>query len=62
MKFRCYKQINSNDCGPSCIKAIAPFYGKNISLSKIRELCNVDQFGTNLLKLSEAANNIILLP
>ncbi len=58
MKFRCYKQINSNDCGPSCIKAIASFYGKNISLSKIRELCNVDQFGTNLLKLSEAANNI----
>lgn len=58
MRFRCYRQISSNDCGPSCLKAIASYYGKTIALRRIIELSKIDQFGVNLLNLREAAEKL----
>lgn len=46
------------DCGPSCIRMIAAFYGKNYSLQKLRQLAHITREGVSLLGLSEAAESI----
>ncbi|WP_245802868.1 cysteine peptidase family C39 domain-containing protein [Cyclobacterium lianum] len=35
--FPFYKQPDAKDCGPTCLRIIAKYYGKLISLQEIRE-------------------------
>lgn len=56
--FPFYKQPDSKDCGPTCLRIIAKHYGKLISLSEIRELSETTRVGSNLMKLSDAAEAI----
>jgi ATP-binding cassette subfamily B protein len=56
--FPVYKQPDSKDCGPTCLRIIAKYYGKLISLQEIREYSETTRSGSNLLKLSEAAEAI----
>ncbi len=46
------------DCGPTCIRMIAAFYGKNYSLQRLRKLAHITREGVSLLGLSEAAEAI----
>lgn len=46
------------DCGPSCLRMIAAFYGKTYSLQRLRELAHISREGVSLLGLSEAAEAI----
>lgn len=46
------------DCGPSCLRMIAAFYGKTYSLQKLRQLAHITREGVSLLGLSEAAEAI----
>lgn len=46
------------DCGPTCIRMIAAFYGKNYSLQRLRQLAHITREGVSLLGLSEAAEAI----
>ena len=46
------------DCGPSCLRMIAAFYGKTYSLQKLRELAHISREGVSLLGLSDAAESI----
>ena len=57
-KFPSYKQTESKDCGPSCIKIIAKHYGKLLSIEKLRTYCETTRQGSNLRTLSEAAELI----
>lgn len=54
-KFPHYKQPDAKDCGPTCLRIIAKHYGKLISLQDIRDLSETTRIGSNLLKLSDAA-------
>ncbi|MFO7825704.1 MAG: peptidase domain-containing ABC transporter [Cyclobacterium sp.] len=56
--FPFYKQPDAKDCGPTCLRIIAKHYGKLISLQEIREYSETTRSGSNLLKLSEAAEAI----
>ncbi len=56
--FPFYRQPDSKDCGPTCLRIIAKHYGKLISLQEIRDLSETTRVGSNLLKLSEAAESI----
>ncbi|MEB2774734.1 peptidase domain-containing ABC transporter [Algoriphagus sp. D3-2-R+10] len=56
--FPFYKQPDSKDCGPTCLRIIAKYYGKRISLEDIRKLSETTRSGSNLLKLSDAAEAI----
>ncbi len=58
MKFPFFKQPDINDCGPTCIKIISKFYGKDISVQKIRSLSESTRAGSNLLGLSNAAESL----
>lgn len=47
-------QQDSTDCGPVCIKMILFYYGKNIHLDDIREICYLSRDGVSFLSISEA--------
>ena len=56
--FPHYHQPDSKDCGPTCIRIIAKFYGKLFPLAFLRELSETIRDGSSLLGLSEAAEHI----
>ena len=56
--FPHYKQPDGKDCGPTCLKIIAKHFGKNISLSQLRQISETTRIGSSLLNLSEAAESI----
>ena len=57
-KFPNYKQADSNDCGPTCIRMIAKHYGKEISGPAIRKHVYRGEKGANLLNLSDSADKL----
>lgn len=58
MKFPFYKQIDMVDCGPTCLKMILKYYGKNVPIEYLREICNNNKMGSSLLDISDAAEKI----
>lgn len=57
-KFPFYKQPDSKDCGPTCLRIIAKYYGKLITLQEIRDLSETTREGSSLLKLSDASESL----
>lgn len=47
MKFKLYRQLEGMDCAPACLQMVANYYGKRISLYKLRDLCNVTRLGVS---------------
>ena len=58
MKFVKYIQHDSMDCGPTCLRMVAKFYGKNYSLQNLRNRCHITREGVSLLGISDAAESI----
>ena len=57
-RFPKYHQVESKDCGPTCLKIIAKHYGNSINIQKIRSLTETTREGSNLLNISDAAEKI----
>jgi ATP-binding cassette subfamily B protein len=57
-KFPTYKQTESKDCGPTCIKIITKHYGKIINTQQLRKLSETTREGSSLLGISEASEQI----
>ncbi|CAD0223415.1 peptidase domain-containing ABC transporter [Chryseobacterium sp. D764] len=57
-KFPFYKQPDTKDCGPTCLRIVSKYYGKSISLQQIRSLSETTREGSSLLGLSDAAENL----
>jgi len=57
-KFPFFKQTESKDCGPTCLKIIAKYYGKVLSIQQLRNYAETTREGSNLLFLSNAAEKI----
>ena len=51
-------QKETFDCGAACLKMIAKFYGKDISLKYLIDICSIGKMGTTLRSLSNAAEAI----
>ncbi|BAY35733.1 ABC transporter ATP-binding protein [Nostoc sp. NIES-2111] len=58
MKYIYVLQHSQEDCGAACIAAIAKYYGRNLTLSRIREVVGTGQFGTTLLGLQRGAQTL----
>lgn len=58
MSFPFYKQLYSNDCGPTCLRIISAYYKKKISSTKLRNLAEINKDGVNLLGIAKAAEHI----
>jgi len=57
-KFPNYIQTESKDCGPTCLKIIAKFYGKILKIQDLRDYTETNRYGSNLLMLGDAAEKI----
>jgi len=57
-KYKFYSQLDSRDCGPTCLRMVAKHYGKSYSLQGLREKCFINRDGVSLLGISEAAEQI----
>lgn len=57
-QFPIYKQRESKDCGPTCIKIVAKYYGKTINTKRLRDLSETTRTGSSLLGLSGAVENM----
>ena len=57
-KFTHYRQADHKDCGPTCLKIIAKYYGKTINIQELRDFSETTREGSNLLFLSDAAEKI----
>lgn len=56
--FPHYPQQESVDCGPSCLRMIAKYYGKVYSAEMLRKRCFISREGVSLLGISDAAESI----
>lgn len=59
MLFPFYKQHDSVDCGPTCLRIVAKHYGRTISLQTLRERTQIGKEGVNLLGIGEVAGTIV---
>ena len=48
-------QMTETDCGPACLAMVLGYYGKNASLSEVRELVGTGRDGASAFELKEAA-------
>lgn len=53
-----YMQLDAMDCGPSCLRMVARFYGKRFSLQHLRGLSHITREGVSMLGISDAAEAI----
>ena len=56
--FPHYIQYDTMDCGPTCLRMVAAFYGKRYSLEGLREKSFITREGVSMLGISEAAEKI----
>ncbi|MCC8200130.1 MAG: peptidase domain-containing ABC transporter [Tannerellaceae bacterium] len=57
-RFPHYTQLDAMDCGPTCLRMIAKYYGRSYSLQTLRERAFITREGVSMLGISEAAETI----
>lgn len=58
MSIKYIRQYDEKDCGPTCLAMISQFYGKRVSIPRLREYAKTDRLGTNLYGLIQAGKRI----
>lgn len=58
MPFPSHIQLDSRDCGPTCLRIVSSYYGKSYSLHNLRERCHISREGVSMLGISDAAESI----
>lgn len=53
--FTTYRQLDSMDCGPTCLKMVFKYHGKQINLENLKRASQIGTTGVSLLGMSEAA-------
>lgn len=54
-QFPLYFQLDAMDCGPTCLRMVAKYYGKSYSLETIRRHSYITREGVSMLGISDAA-------
>ncbi|UGU14468.1 peptidase domain-containing ABC transporter [Sinomicrobium kalidii] len=57
-KFPFYRQLDQMDCGPTCLRMIARYYGRSYSTDFLRRKANITREGVSLGGIAEAAESI----
>jgi ATP-binding cassette subfamily B protein len=58
VKFPDYRQLDTSDCGATCLRMIAKYYGKHYNLDTLKEKCAQRNQGVSMLSISKAAEDI----
>jgi ATP-binding cassette subfamily B protein len=56
--FPSYRQHDAMDCGPTCLRMVAKYYGRRYSLQFLRDRSYIDRQGVSLLGIAYAAESI----
>lgn len=57
-KFPFINQMDQKDCGPTCLRMIAKYYKRNISIEKLRLLSETTREGSSLKNMSDTAEHV----
>ena len=60
--FPHYTQLDAMDCGVTCLRMVAKYYGRSISLDFLRSKTQYGKAGVSLLGLADASETIGLKP
>ena len=58
VEFPGYKQLDQMDCGPTCLKMISEFFGKEYHMDYLRQISFVQKGGATLAGLASALEEI----
>lgn len=56
--FPNFRQLDAMDCGPTCLRMIAKYYGRSFSVQYLRESSFITREGVSMLGISDAAESI----
>ena len=56
--FPIFTQHDAMECGPTCLRMVAAYYGRTYSLERLREMCYIHRDGVSLLGIAEAAEQL----
>lgn len=57
-KFPHYRQLDAMDCGPTCLRMVAKYYGQSYAVQPLRAAAEIGKEGVNLLGIAQAAESI----
>jgi len=56
--FPFYRQLDYRDCGPTCLRMVAKYHGKNFSREYLRDRAGITRTGVTMAGISDAAESI----
>lgn len=56
--FPHFRQLDAMDCGPTCLRMIAKYYGRDFSIETLRKRSFITRSGVSMLGISDAAESI----
>ena len=54
-RFKIFRQLDSMDCGPTCLKMIFNYYGLKVSRDRLRNDTQITKKGVSLLGIAQTA-------
>ncbi|HLP87889.1 MAG TPA: peptidase domain-containing ABC transporter [Nostocaceae cyanobacterium] len=57
-RYPFFEQQSASDCGAACLVMISRYWGKHLSINRIRDLANVNKSGASMRSLTSAAESI----
>lgn len=57
-KIRAYRQLEHSDCGITCIRIIAAYWGRVMPLKRLRELCDMSRSGVSIQELASGLQKL----
>lgn len=57
-KFPHFRQLDAMDCGPTCLRMVAKYYGQSYGIQPLRAAAEIGKEGVNLLGIAQAAESI----
>ncbi len=58
MAFPFYRQHDTMDCGPACLKMVCDYYGKFFNITSLRAASHITREGVSMLGISDAAESV----
>ena len=55
-RLRHIQQLSATECGAACLAMVLDYYGHEVPLEQVRQVCAVDRDGVTALSILNAAN------
>jgi ATP-binding cassette, subfamily B, bacterial HlyB/CyaB len=57
-RYPFFEQQSAADCGAACLVMVGRYWGKNLSINRLRDLANIGRSGASMRSLSAAAESL----